>query len=331
MTAKKMAKKKRKTLGLALGAGGAKGLVHIGILKVLHKNYVYPDYIAGTSMGAVIGAAYAAGHSPVELEELAKTTDWKKIVDFTVPKSGLLEPEMIEQKISKLVYNKTFRQLRVPLRIVAYNLTAKEKVVFSKGNVATAVRASLSIPGIFPPLKIHNQLYIDGVVADPTPFDVLKEMGADVIIAADLYPEEKKSGRIAAAARRKSLFEELRDKFVIVELLNVKNYLFPKRWPGFARKLGMGLFDKIIYPARVLRIVAKKELPEIIKVMYETVGVMTGNLAKAKMACAEVDIKVAPHFKRLGWSDFDRVDEFVSIGEKAMEKEMRKLKRKLNS
>ncbi len=317
----------QKTLGLALGAGGAKGLAHIGILKALHAQNIKPDYLAGTSMGAVIGAAYAAGCSPQELEEIAATTDWKKIVDFTLPKSGLLEPELIERKIAKLVRHKEFDELKIPLRVVGYNLSAKKRVIFSKGNVAKAVRASLSMPGIFPPLKIGKEFYIDGAVADPTPFDIVKQMGADVIVAVDLYHKEK---TVSTSAAKTSFFEEMRKKFVIVELLNVKNYVFPERWPALLRKLGIWLFDKIIYPARVLRIIARKELPHITRVMYETVGILTNNLAQERMRHAEIDIIVSPSFHGLGWSDFDKGQEIIRIGEKAMEREMKKLKRKLH-
>lgn len=321
-----MTGKKRK-IGLALGAGGAKGLVHIGILKALQRHNLAPDYIAGTSIGAVIGAAYAAGFSPDELEEVAKTTDWKNIVDFTVPKSGLLEPELVEQKIRKLVRHKDFHELNIPLNVVAYNLSTQERVVFSKGNVARAVRASLSIPGVFPPLKFDHGLYIDGAVTDPTPFDIVKEMGADIVIAVDLYRKEKTV--VHPAVPGKSFFEEMQEKFVIVELFNIKNYLFPQRWPHFLRRLSMWLFDKIVYPAKVLRILAGKERSSITQVMYDTVGVLTNNLARERIEHAAVDILVSPSFDGLDWGDFNQVSRFIKIGEKAMEKEIPRLKRKL--
>lgn len=321
--------KKRKKLGLALGAGGAKGLAHIGVLKVLQKHNIIPDFIAGTSMGAIIGAAYAAGHSPEDIEILVKKTDWKKIIDFTIPKSGILETEMIEKKIEDIVYYKNFYQLKIPLRIIAYNLTKKELVVFSKGSVAQAIRASMSIPGIFPPLELDNQLYVDGAVADPTPFDVVKEMGADIIIAIDLYTPEKTISK--SAGKRKSFMDQMKEKFVIVELLNVKNYLFPYRWPHFIRRLGGWLFDKIVYPARVMRIITKRELPTLTKVMYDAISVLTNNLAREKIEHSNADIILRPTFRGMSWSDFDKVDKMIRIGEKAMEDEMGKLKRKLKN
>ena len=121
--------KKRKTIGLALGGGAARGLVHIGVLKVLHKHKIYPDYIAGTSMGAIIGAAYAANRSPDELHEIASTVDWKKMVDFTVPKSGIIKGDAIEKGFQKLVKLKSFKELVIPLHVVAYNVTKKQKVI----------------------------------------------------------------------------------------------------------------------------------------------------------------------------------------------------------
>src|SRR3989338_10085785 len=99
---------KKKKLGLALGGGSARGLAHIGVLKELHRRKIYPDYIAGTSIGAVIAAMYAAGHTPDEIEKIAKTTNWKEIVDFTIPKAGLIKGELAEQSIRKMVLHKQF-------------------------------------------------------------------------------------------------------------------------------------------------------------------------------------------------------------------------------
>jgi predicted acylesterase/phospholipase RssA len=315
-------------IGLALGGGSARGLAHIGVLKVLHKHKIYPDYIAGTSIGAVIGALYAAGHSPDEIEEIAKTTKWKKMVDFTVPKAGLIEGRMIENKIRTLVSNKDFSDLSIPLNVVSYNLDKHEKAVMSEGNVAKAVRASMSVPGIFAPLKIGADRFIDGGVTDPTPFNVVRHMGADVVIAVDLFSGKKKvvEGPIV---RETTLLTELREMFVAEELLNIKNYIIPTRWPKFFKKILYRIFDKLLYPAKVLRIIAGKELPTIAKVMDETMGVLFENLARERLRHSRVDVKVIPNFRHLGWGDFGKVDELVKIGETSMENKLALLKKKL--
>ena len=293
---KKRKPKRGKKLGLALGGGSARGLAHIGILKVLHKHKIYPDYIAGTSMGAVIGALYCSDYLPKKIEEIATTTDWKKIVDFKIPKSGFIEGDLVERKIKRLIDNKDFSDLSVPLRVIAYNIDKHEKAVFSEGNVSKAIRASISIPGVFAPTKIGKYNYIDGGVIDPTPFEVVKEMGADVVIAVDLFSKTMK--RVEAPVAKESTFiTELREKFIFQELLNIRNYLIPTRWPKFIQKLLVRIFDKLLYPARVLKMIAGKEMFPIVKVMNETMDVLISNLAKEKMKSAKVDVKVIPYFK----------------------------------
>ena len=111
-------------------------------------------------MGAVIGALYCVGYTPEKIEEITKTTEWKNIIDFDIPKAGLIRGRLVENKIRRLVKDKKFSDLNTSLKIVSYNFDKKEKVVFSKGNVAKAVRASISIPGLFAPIKIGKYRYI---------------------------------------------------------------------------------------------------------------------------------------------------------------------------
>lgn len=318
---------KRKKVGLALGGGSARGLSHIGILKVLDQQRILPDYIAGTSMGAVIGALYAAGYNGEQIEEIAETTNWKTIVDFTIPKYGLIQGDFVEEKLRTLLHHKEFKDLRIPLRVVAYNINTREEVVFSSGNVAQALRASLSIPGIFSPLRIGTDAYIDGFITNPTPFAVVKEMGADIVIAADLYAGEKKPP-LEVARRRKSLFADIKLLFILEELKHLKKLLFPEEWPGFIRRLLVWIFDKLVYPARIMRFLARRELP-ILSVMDEAIQGLAHNLAKEKLAHAKIDIKITPSFGHLTWSDFDLVHDFVKIGEKSMNTKMPLLKQKL--
>src|SRR3989344_545901 len=226
-------RKKKPTLGIALGAGGARGFAHIGILKSLAKHNITPDYIAGTSVGAIIGAAYAAGRSPEDIASFFQNTDWKEVMDFTIPQAGIMYGEAGEKLIRELIYNKSFKQLHVPLSVVAYNLTAHKKEVFTKGNVARAVDAS--------------------------PFDVLQKKNVDVILAVDLYSPLNQNH--AAMKRERELLEKLKHRFIVKELFYVKNYIFPTRWPNLIRNILIWLFDKIFYPQQILRFLSKRELP----------------------------------------------------------------------
>mgnify|MGYP001596493311 CR=1 FL=1 len=320
---------RRPKIGLCLGSGSAKGLAHIGVLKVLHKNKIYPDYIAGTSIGAAIAALYASGHTPEEIEEISKNLDWNNIIDFDIPKFGLIKGDNVEEIIRNLIKNKKFSDLNIPLNVIAYNLSKKKEIIFSQGDVAKAVHASMCIPGIFSPTKIDNDFYVDGGVSNPAPFDILKKMGAEIIIAVDIYGEEKISTN--TTLKEKDLFINLKEKMIRDELLNIKNYIMPQRWPNFTLKIISWIYDKLLYPARVLKMIAKINPPPITGIMYEVIKVLMNNLALEKFKQGNIDIKVTPNLEKLTWYDFDKTEEFVKLGEEAMQKKLSLLKDKIRN
>ena len=175
-------------IGLALSSGSVRGLSHIGVLKVLEKNKIRIDYIAGSSVGAVIAALYASGISAKELEEISLKTDLKDLADFTIPYEGLIKGDEIENLIKRLTKDKSFSDLKIPLSIVATDIKSGKKLIINKGSLAKAVRASISIPAIFKPYIINKRVILDGGITDPLPVDVVKKMGADFIIAVDATP-----------------------------------------------------------------------------------------------------------------------------------------------
>ncbi len=175
-----------KKIGLALGAGGAKGLAHIGVLQVFIEHKIPIHLLSGTSIGAIIAAAFAAGADPYLMDKLARNINNSFIVDVTVPRLGLLKGDKAMEIIRLLTHQKTFEQLDIPLAVVATDIERGEKVVFKEGNVAMAVRASISIPGIFKPVRIDGRLLVDGAVTERLPVSELKEMGADFTIGVDL-------------------------------------------------------------------------------------------------------------------------------------------------
>jgi NTE family protein len=199
----------RPLIGLALGSGGAKGLAHIGVLQVLLRERVPLDMIAGSSIGAIVGAAYAAGADFDILEKLARTINQSLFVDVTIPRRGLLEGNKILELIRLLTHNKDFSQLKVPLAVVATDLENGEKVVFRKGNVADAVRASMSVPGVFNPVRLNGRLLVDGAVSESVPILTLKEMGADFIIGVDV--------RTPGKVRVKNIYEVIMQSIDILE------------------------------------------------------------------------------------------------------------------
>lgn len=177
---------RRPKIGLALGSGGLRGLAHVGVLRVLEREAIPVDYMAGCSIGSLIGALYASGLALDDIEKLAKHLKRRHWLDFVIPKMGLFSGDRVLNMIQILTKKKTFDQLQVPLSVVATELHEGKEVVFDSGDVASAVRASVSVPGIFVPFEIDNMMLVDGAVLNPTPIDVVRKMGADIVIAVDL-------------------------------------------------------------------------------------------------------------------------------------------------
>ncbi|WP_407268092.1 patatin-like phospholipase family protein [Radiobacillus sp. PE A8.2] len=176
---------RRPKIGLALGSGGARGFAHAGVLKVFEENNIPIDLIAGSSMGSLVGSLYGAGQKVDGLYQLAKTFKRKYFLDFTVPKMGFIQGERIKEYIRLFTFHKSIEQFDIPVGIVATNLYSGKKKVFFDGSPAKAVRASISIPGVFVPENIDGELYVDGGVIDRVPVSVARDMGADIVIAID--------------------------------------------------------------------------------------------------------------------------------------------------
>lgn len=173
-------------VGLALGSGGARGFAHLGVIKVLKEEGISIDLIAGSSMGALVASFYGAGLDVDRLYKLSRVFKRKYYLDFTVPKMGFIAGKRVKELIRIFTHGKMIEELDIPIGIVATDLVSGEKVVFKKGPVAEAVRASIAIPGIFVPEKLDGRLFVDGGVVDRIPVSVAKEMGADIVVAVDV-------------------------------------------------------------------------------------------------------------------------------------------------
>jgi len=183
----------RRRIGLALSSGGAKGLAHIGVIQVLEEHGIEIDVIAGASMGAYIGAIWAHGFDGTMLEKLAREHEsrwglWGLFDPVLPPRQGFMRTRRVARRLRRSIGDAHFSDLIRPLRVIATHLDTLERVVFSSGEVADAVAASIAIPGVVVPVSIDGETYIDGGVADPLPVDVLEEMGIEHIIAVNVIP-----------------------------------------------------------------------------------------------------------------------------------------------
>jgi len=173
-------------IGLALGGGAAKGFAHIGVIKMLEANGFKPEVIAGTSAGSVVGALYASGMDPFQLQERAVALDEASIRDVRLFSGGLVQGLKLQDYVNAQVGKRPLERMRKPFAAVATRLETGERTVFTRGNTGQAVRASSSVPGVFEPVTIGNYQYVDGGVVSPVPVDAARQLGADFVIAVDI-------------------------------------------------------------------------------------------------------------------------------------------------
>lgn len=176
-------------LGYALGSGSAKGFAHIGVLSVLEEIGIRPQVIAGSSIGAIVGAFYAAGYSALELRELALSLDLRELMtlsDLRTRGRALANGDTVERFLRARL-PATFEELSVPFGCVSSDLRSGERVLHTTGDLPRAIRASLSVPALFSPVESDGRLLIDGGVTEPVPIAAAKEIGAGRIIAVTLY------------------------------------------------------------------------------------------------------------------------------------------------
>lgn len=192
-----------KKIGIAFGAGGARGIAHLLMIEALEELGLKPSVISGSSIGAVVGAYYAAGFNSKEMREILDQllnpksdsvfdfllkSDFMKLFSMFDPqfiKSGFIKGEKFQKFLKSHLKTTTFEELKIPLRISTTDYWKKEEVVFDKGDLPLAIRASYSIPGLFTPIKIKNRILIDGGAVNPLPFDLIKKQ-CDITIAIDI-------------------------------------------------------------------------------------------------------------------------------------------------
>lgn len=173
-------------VALVLGGGSARGIAHLGVLKVLKREKIPVDLVVGTSVGSLMGAVFALGLSLEPAINTAMNTSWKNLSDFVISKMGLLEGRDLERVIGNSIGWKNFEDLKIPLAVVATDAEKGEEVVYTSGNLVKIIRASCSIPGVFIPVRLDGRLLIDGGIKNTVAVSAAKRMEADFIIAVDV-------------------------------------------------------------------------------------------------------------------------------------------------
>ncbi len=198
-------------IGLALGGGFARGIAHIGVLKVLEEEGIPVRLIAGTSVGALIGACYCGGLSVAELQQIARNTRFTSLARWTLSRYGFASNDRMITFLTRVLKVRTFEEMRIPLGVTATDFNTGEGVVFHSGEIIDPVRASCAYPGMFLPVHIRGRYLVDGMLSYPVPTQPLREMGADRVLAVHL------KGTWASGGPPRHLFAVIGQSFAIAQ------------------------------------------------------------------------------------------------------------------
>ncbi|MBM3199663.1 patatin-like phospholipase family protein [Candidatus Woesearchaeota archaeon] len=314
--------KKRPKIGLAIGGGAAYGLSAIGVLRVLEEYKIPIDIISGTSIGAVIGALYASGMRSFSLEDEVLSTQWRELLDFILPEKGLVSGKKVEEHIRELINNKTFEELDIPLLITAVDIVEGKEVVFYKGDVATAVRASISIPGVFTPVEMDDLILVDGGVLDPIPTGILKKR-CNTLIALDFMRKTKPVAYASSEKENSELLEGIKQDFIETELKCIEDHL--KRG-----KINLPRsFRWFVSPKSLYKNVKKKPLSlsslKILEVTKQSHNLMMNEVAELKLLLNPPSIRIKPDLSKMEWLDFDKGEYAIKQGEAAARAQINKI------
>jgi NTE family protein len=291
--------------GLTLGSGAARGLTHIGVLKVVEESNIKIDYLTGCSIGALIGGGYAMGMSVKEIEDIALQTDWKrmaKIFSPTLSLSALLNDKYLIEFLDSIFGDTQFRDLHLPFAVVTANIETGQMVVIKEGSLKEAIRASVSIPMIFSPVTVGSYKLVDGGLVNPTPVDVNKQMGADKIIAVNLTQFKKcKSTESKESNQRVSNPQLVKDM-----PLNAKIEYFLKN------PLKLYNYNKGISMNKV-----NNEMPGFGKILYHMFIIVQDQMANLTMQLTKPEILIEPDTSAYNVYDFHKAKELIDIGYRA--------------
>jgi NTE family protein len=178
----------RPKIGLALGGGFARGIAHVGVLRVFQANDIPIDFIAGTSVGALIAATYASGTSLTEMERQGRETTFRDFGTWKLSRMGMASNERIEHFLHKFTTARFFHEMKIPLSMVAADLLSGQSVHFTDGEIGPALRASCAYPGLFLPVEYRGRIFVDGFLTETVPAEAARELGAEIVIGVHLEP-----------------------------------------------------------------------------------------------------------------------------------------------
>lgn len=298
-------KKYRKPkIGLALGSGVARGWAHIGILKRLHEEGIKVDYIAGSSIGAVVGGAYAAGALD-ELEDWTKKLgeySFLKLLDFKITGGGLFGGNSLNELMHLKFGEKDFKDLDIPFTAVACELKTGHEIWLKKGRLSKSIQASFALPGVFEPVNVDHRWLVDGALVNPVPVSTCRAAGCEIVIAInlseDLYGRAKHDGKKGTGEY--GVFQEI------------------VKAPQAVGRVGSKSVFRKLFSHRA-------GAPSLFANMIASLQVLQNRLARSRLAGDPPDITIAPRCGHIGLMEFHRAQELIDEGIIAFDENLEKL------
>lgn len=296
--------RRRPIVGLALGGGAARGFAHIGIMRTLLAHGIVPHVVVGTSIGAVVGGAFAAGHLD-KLEEWARGLQVRNVLgylDIRLNGSGLIGGERLAAQLESAMGNTLIEELPLKYAAVATEVRTGHEIWLTRGRVVEAMRASYALPGIFSPVLVGDRWLVDGALVNPVPVSAARALGAEIVIAANLSSD------------------------IFTHSTTIYSHGTPVAplEVSVQPTVGKSRFGRLFSPERTV----KREFfggagrPGISTVMVDAFNIMQDRITRARLAGDPPDLLITPRVGEFGWFDFHRAAELIELGVRSAERAM---------
>ena len=292
---------RRPKLGLALGSGVARGWAHLGVLRALERYGFRPDVIAGTSIGAMVGGAYLAGHAKT-LEDWARGLSKVGVMsylDFRVRAAGMIGGRHLVEAMEEHFAGVRIEDLNRPFVAVATDLVTGHEVWLRDGNLIQAMRASFSLPGVFEPMRVADRWLVDGALVNPVPVSVCQALGAELVVAVNVNADQLgKTRRRGTGVPSIAGFDLLREI---------------EKGSATAPGAKLGALTRRVFRRETNR-------PSMFGVMISSLGIVQDRITRSRLAGEPPDVHITPRLGHVGLFEFDRAEEIIAEGEAAVER-----------
>jgi NTE family protein len=294
-------------IGIALGAGMARGFAHIGVLKTMERHGIRPTIVAGTSIGSVVGASYLAGKLH-EFEDWARSLNRKRLLsylDFKVRSPGLIGGRKLFDLLEHNFGDMLIEELPSPFITVAADLATGHEVWIRDGRIVDAMKASFAVPGIFAPVQLNHRNLVDGALVNPCPISVCQALGARMTIAVDLHAD-----MIGKAVKPGNNYQTITG----FDLFNENDVAAQERVKFLANPFSTKLFQR------------DPGAPSLFGVMVSSLTIIQDRLTRSRLAGDPPDVHIKPLIGHIGMLEFEKAEDLIKLGEEAAEKMMPDIK-----